>query len=319
MKMYGSVRKLAFTNPTLKSSYQSPLIPRLRPNLCCNAWKNSNPSIIAQIPAVMVDPTLEETFSLTGKVLAFLSRSVSNADKAVSLRKALSHSLDAFDVLFFVILGWTAVPIVQFIYNAFILPKLQDQPSPVLESSDDSDLSNIFRKTLAYQIVDHISQAARIGSVVYLANVCRVMLNVLGYTNTGPHFVFQLAKAAYTTWASRRLMIFKRYLIGMAVKAKNSKELGKAAVYDRILDVLIAVITILTVSDALGLEMGRGFNSLFAFGGIGTLVFSLASKDIATQLVSGLVISTSDRFYEGETITLGKIRNTSYIYLVLPH
>jgi small-conductance mechanosensitive channel len=58
-------------------------------------------------------------------------------------------------------------------------------------------------------------------------------------------------------------------------------------------------------SDALGLEMGRGINSLFAFGGIGTLVFSLASKDIASQLVSGLVISTSDRFYEGESIHLG--------------
>jgi len=257
-----------------------------------------------------VDTPLEEKFSLTGNALAFLSQSVATSDKAITLRRALSHSLDVFDVLFIAILGWTSVPISQFIYNKFFLAKFtKTQLNSSLEvSPDDSPFS--FRKTYAYQIVDHISQAARIGSVVYLANVCRVMLNVLGYTKIGSHLVTQVAKAAYLGWAGRRIMIFKRHLIAMAVKAENVKELGKAAVYNRILDVMIVIITILSVSDALGLEMGRGINSLFAFGGIGTLVFSLASKDIATQLVSGLVISTSDRFYEGETINLGasKIR-----------
>ena len=43
-----------------------------------------------------------------------------------------------------------------------------------------------------------------------------------------------------------------------------------------------------------------------AFGSIGTLVFTLASQGIAKQLLYGILLSASDRIYEGDNILLGK-------------
>lgn len=38
--------------------------------------------------------------------------------------------------------------------------------------------------------------------------------------------------------------------------------------------------------------------SLFSVGATGTLVFGLASKDVAAQLISGLTLHLSDKMYE---------------------
>jgi small-conductance mechanosensitive channel len=57
--------------------------------------------------------------------------------------------------------------------------------------------------------------------------------------------------------------------------------------------------------DVLAVETGRAVSSIFALGSVGTLVLSLASRDIASQLVSGLAVTASRRFFEGEEIELG--------------
>ena len=83
------------------------------------------------------------------------------------------------------------------------------------------------------------------------------------------------------------------------------KKLGKVGVYDRILDILILFCLTVAVLDVLKLDAGPGLSSLFAFGGVGTLVLSLASKDLAAQLVSGLAVSASENFYVGDNVRLG--------------
>ena len=59
------------------------------------------------------------------------------------------------------------------------------------------------------------------------------------------------------------------------------------------------------------------FKSIFSVGATSTLVFGLASKDIATQLISGLTLHLSDKMFEGDDVrfhdgTSGKIQNMGW-------
>jgi len=48
---------------------------------------------------------------------------------------------------------------------------------------------------------------------------------------------------------------------------------------------------------------------LFSVGATGTLIFGLASKDIATELLSGITLHLSDSIYEGDSIRFGDGRS----------
>ena len=50
--------------------------------------------------------------------------------------------------------------------------------------------------------------------------------------------------------------------------------------------------------------MGVAMSSLFAFSGVGTIVLSLASQNIASGLMNGLEISISQNFVVGEEIRM---------------
>ena len=61
------------------------------------------------------------------------------------------------------------------------------------------------------------------------------------------------------------------------------------------------------------MKVGVALSSIFAFGGMGTLVFSLASKDFATELLSGVVSSASHRYDIGDKIMIGDNEVNGYI------
>jgi len=57
--------------------------------------------------------------------------------------------------------------------------------------------------------------------------------------------------------------------------------------------------------DVLKVKSGVTLRSLFAVGGAGTVFLSLAVKDIASEVVSGLALQASDKVYEGEKVMFG--------------
>ena len=102
--------------------------------------------------------------------------------------------------------------------------------------------------------------------------------------------------------------MFKHYLIVQAVSSSEgvmAGRMGESAVVDRFFNLAIGLFAALFVLDLLEVEMGTGLKSMFALGGAGTLVISLASKDLAEQFISGVFLHASDKFYEGDYVTLG--------------
>ena len=64
--------------------------------------------------------------------------------------------------------------------------------------------------------------------------------------------------------------------------------MGRTELYDKLIDLGIAVLALRVVFDIIGYDMGVGLQSVLARSGIGALVFSLASKDVRPSLVGSL-------------------------------
>jgi len=68
---------------------------------------------------------------------------------------------------------------------------------------------------------------------------------------------------------------------------------------------MIGGVTLFFILNILKLEMGVAFSGILAFGSVGTLAFGLASKDLTTNILNGLMLSASDRIYEGDSVKFG--------------
>jgi Mechanosensitive ion channel len=74
---------------------------------------------------------------------------------------------------------------------------------------------------------------------------------------------------------------------------------------NQVLDVIIYFSCIVSVVDTLGIgHFTFALKSLFGLGSFGTLVLSLASKDVAAEFVGGLMVQSSNFVDEGETVIL---------------
>eukprot|EP00527_Entomoneis_sp_CCMP2396_P008356 CAMPEP_0198143462 /NCGR_PEP_ID=MMETSP1443-20131203/7702_1 /TAXON_ID=186043 /ORGANISM="Entomoneis sp., Strain CCMP2396" /LENGTH=328 /DNA_ID=CAMNT_0043806701 /DNA_START=56 /DNA_END=1039 /DNA_ORIENTATION=+ len=89
-------------------------------------------------------------------------------------------------------------------------------------------------------------------------------------------------------------------------KDSDSSHLGRFGLFNNLVDFVIFAVTLVFLSDVFSLSMGPGMKSLFAAGGMGALIFGLASKGLAEQVVGGLVVCAWDVFEEGDEIVLTK-------------
>lgn len=163
--------------------------------------------------------------------------------------------------------------------------------------------------SFTYLLTSHLSQAARLGIIVYVLDCLVVILHSVGFSLLELTKISKgLAKILYICWIAQRISVLKRYMLGKAV-SKNPEKLGRLTTVDRMLDGMIFVLTGLFLLDVLDVDMGVGVTSVFAFGSAGTLVIGLASQNLATMFVNGLVLSTSDRINEGDHIVFGNGNN----------
>lgn len=254
-----------------------------------------------------------------GKVRPALKKLALTKEKVATVTKAIGDATQLDDLAFLGVMGWALVPAVEFFYE------LGDEEEDD-EETDKADVTNgigndanaaaakgkdatttakkPFLKSIAFQIADHVSQFCKIGVAVYAVDVLEILLASLGFNFKNLDQLSEaFAKVAYSVWAAGRIKIFKRYLISKAVH-RPVHDLGRAGIADHILDAALYGLTAFFLLDWLDVELGLGIKSMLTFGSAGTLVVSLASKDIAGQLINGLGLAASDKLYEGERIRL---------------
>lgn len=261
---------------------------------------------------------------LAGQIISRLVRFSEIFSRRSEILASLADTIEMGDLVVLVALGWFSIPVVRVIYTFYYAQynqakkevslkiAVKGQRSKEEDKHDESSHSqlqesaDVFFSSTPFYIANLATEVFQRACLVYFIDCLVIVADIIDPRLDIAHHEFSLkfAKIIYSVWAATRLMAFKRYLLCMAAKRPETK-LGKVGLYDRILDILILFCLILAILDILSVEVGPGLASLFAFGGVGTLVLTLASKDLAHQLVCGVVVSTSENFYVGDHIRLG--------------
>lgn len=184
-------------------------------------------------------------------------------------------------------LGFVVNPIIETLFNA-----------THIRHSDIDDID--FADTFAFGAANSITTSVRLWGVLLVTDF---FLGTLGLDLPFHQDLGDVApQVAFCLWAALTVSVVKRTIFFQSIKGRK---LGRVGLYDRLIDVGIAILTLRVVLDIVDYDMGVGLQSVMAGSGIGALVFSLASKDVASAIVGGFIVQAWDAFEEGDTIKLG--------------
>lgn len=197
----------------------------------------------------------------------------------------------------------------------------------IIVLSSDNLLYRLRKKDKAYadsitfQIVETVSEAARLAAVCYVLDTVEVALEVTGIKGKKVDFSSLLAKLIFATWAGLRTRMYKRRffanLVNFTPKQLNGRK-GILEVFDKTSDFFGFGILALVWTDILKIK-GHGLSSIFALGGFGTLTLTLACQDLAKRALNGLALSASDSFEVGDQILLGDGELNVYVRFAIHH
>lgn len=170
-------------------------------------------------------------------------------------------------------------------------------------ASAPSDGAGGERNVLLHGLLDSVAAAAWVYFALTLVSAVdgAVDIPLVDHDVLSAETISTMASAV---WGGLALSTAKRtYLL----RRSSGTSLGRAQIYDRLLDFLLALATAYVVLGQLrlGEEVGGALEKIFAASGFGALLFSLASKDLAEQIVAGLTIRAWDAFEVGEDVELG--------------
>lgn len=265
-----------------------------------------------------------EQLTLAGQVLPFLQKFAITGKKLKAIITALQDALNEQEFFLIALVGWGWFPFNKFLHDvteqrkiASMAPEIGDHrdddgtSEEETEGNDSSSSSALVEvrefneSNYWYQSARHISQAAKIGAFVYSCDALAVILNTIGFRYRQQQGYSQkAAHISFSVWAALRVGELKHWMLRKFFNRERNQS-GKIQVYNSILNVALATFTFGHILDLFDVNIGVALASLLSIGGVGTLVMSLASKDIATELVSGLAVGASDRFLPGDEIILG--------------
>ena len=165
-------------------------------------------------------------------------------------------------------------------------------------------------------LINSMRSLARVALSAYVVDIVCLILRWQG----GFHFPHLwdvprvYAKAAFSIWTLRRFLEWKRPIVirlvsggsGSRGGGNGSSRAGRADLADKALNGISIALVALAVSDWLSVELGLALTGAVALGSAGTLAFTLASKDLVSQLVSGVFLQATDKMTPGDNVQLGE-------------
>ena len=231
-----------------------------------------------------VEDIIEQS-TLAGQITPILQKFRISPERLEAIWSSMTTVAKYADVGFLLAVGFLLVPSIKYPYNY-----ISNNPYG-------------FQTTTSYHVADTLSQMARLAVIVYAVDMIKILLVGIGFhIPRNERVTHAFAYVAYTLWVCRRISLFKKHML---YRVTGESE-GRLQVVNRLFDAGLYALTAFIILDILDVQMGLALKSMAAFGSIGTLVFTLASQGIAKQLLYGILLSASDRIYEGDNILLGK-------------
>lgn len=237
---------------------------------------------------------------VSGKLFPTLSKLFITQDKAYSVIASLKHSFHLGDFIPLLIVGWGIMPVSKSVFE-MVTAKVEDEPT--IDGKKSVVIKKEFEKTRTFMIVRHLSELAKIGIIAYALDMVIVSAHELGF-NFPDRISQSVSTIIYILWMAVRLKDVKKHMVYQSFGSGPGADPGKAALVDHLLNFLVYSIAIIVILDLLALNMGVALSSFFAIGSAGTLIFSIATKDVAKEFISGLALTLADKFHPGEEIIL---------------
>jgi len=277
---------------------------------------------------------------LAGSVPTTLSSSSAAAAAADNL---LFHKIAASigrKELVAILLGTLLVPIVKVWYEHLLCRWKNNSNSNNYNNIDDDGPDNTststsrkqqssltlqlsYENTKFYHIFKTISEGARLFVAVTIVEIIKVCL--LSFDNhhdpassssssTSSSSIFPkhfdrithvFGFTIFIWWGLKRLSTLKLYLLTkLMVQTDIINNPGRLQIINRLSDFLLLLFGIVVVYEVFNYDMGYSFKSVVVSFSFATAVVSLATKDIITNFLNGILLSASNRIYEGDFIIM---------------
>ena len=252
-------------------------------------------SELAMKPSIMG----ESLRNAAGSVITFPREAVTFAKKMCSVLHWKGFSL-------FLFLGWLLVPTLEKTYNLLQEKMAGRSAEKYQDGIEDISLKTPYQKSFFFLVLDHIAQASKIAFSVYIVDGLRIGLQALGYKSPllakVPHAYM---RSAYTFWIADRIAAAKRNYVAYKTDSHPENLPSKVQLLNRIIDAAIFSAGFIAAIAAVRADLGGAAKGFVALGSFSTLIVSLATQNVASQLVSGLFIDLSDKIDTGEKVRFG--------------
>jgi small-conductance mechanosensitive channel len=257
------------------------------------------------------EEVVEYYTAFAGKFFPILSKLVISPKKARKIWKEVSTVIDMSDLVFIFFIGWLLVPLVRFPYERLGNVEVTTLDKAEVIEGKQKRKHIPFSGTYVYLYLDHLSRACKVAALVYLIDCLAICIDTMGFNVKNYSQI--AAKVIYTIWIFSRFRTLKDYLVEKKfhiyrkpMTKMNRGSFGRATIVSKVSDAALLLFFAFSLFDVLQVKAGGLLKSFFAVGGAGTLVLTVACKDIATDIVSGLSLQASDKVYEGERIVFGR-------------
>jgi len=238
--------------------------------------------------------------SIIGQLKSIITKFVMTPTKTKMILKSISHAIQYEELFFFAFMGWAFVPLLglpQTVVRDFLIQKGVGGGRQRIRS---------FKRSNTKLIADQIAGISRIGFIVYITDILKLLLLALGFKHPQlknmPNIV---AKSLITWWVVNRLAALKRYILAMETRNNPGDLVGSVELVNHLIDAFLYGFGAYVLIDHLQTNFSAATTSLAAFGGVSTLVVSLASQGLITQVFYGLFLAASNKIRKGEVAEFG--------------
>jgi small-conductance mechanosensitive channel len=150
-----------------------------------------------------------------------------------------------------------------------------------------------------------VSEIGKVYGLIYLVDLASFVCDTLQLDYDTSRFGMWAAGLIALAWGARFLSFLKTcYIVSYTKNNTDITQVNTAHVASKGLDILIYGATFLAMLDSLSIETGFAIKSIFGLSSFGTLVFSLASRDLMAEFLASLAIQVTNMYKRGDQIWL---------------
>jgi small-conductance mechanosensitive channel len=150
-----------------------------------------------------------------------------------------------------------------------------------------------------------VSDIGKVALSVYVVDVVAVVLTTMGFTFPRAWKVSEIyTKVAYSSWILSEFLFYKCMLLCKFYKVKQNN-MGRVEILNRFINGIAVFVYGLLLVDWLSLELGYALKSIFGLASVFSLAFTLASKDILSNMLAGLWLQGSGKAVPGDAVKFG--------------